>query len=302
MKKPAIGFSARGFLLLPAILLLIPGLQAQTTINFDTDPSGAAIAAGSVVNTTYASVGITFSRAGAGTPCGTGPNVYANNDLPSGFGSSPNAVSLCPQGTASDISENGFGLIKALFTRPTTGVCIDVRPDGASDSAVLKSFDAADNLLASVTSSPGVTQTLCVSGAEIWGVQFSGAGSTYARFDNLVVAAPPVLQITMNKPNYVNGDSLTATNFKLQNLGPQSVPCELKVWLGAPGIPPIALLNMGSDGSFVLPQGINQELGPITLLVVNAGFPRGQYDFSSRVISPVTGKTLSEDINPFVIQ
>lgn len=112
---------------------------------------------------------------------------------------------------------------------------------------------------------------------------------------------PPLLEITISKPTYGNGDTVTATEFRLEN-GSAAAPCELKVWLGVPGIAPIGVLNLGSDGSFVLPSNLDVDLGALTLFPVSVSLPRGNYEFSSRMVDPITGKTLSEDLNPFVIQ
>jgi len=109
------------------------------------------------------------------------------------------------------------------------------------------------------------------------------------------------LAITMSQPSYVNGNIVTASEFRLQNVGSQ-IQCELKSWLAVPTLPPISILNLGSDGSFLLPAGFNQDFGPITLFQVGSVFPRGSYQFNSRVVDLATGATLSEDINAFAIQ
>ena len=156
-------------------------------INFDTAPGGASIASGTDVSTTYSSVGVTFAREG-GTTCG--PSVYANNDQPGGFGSSPNVVSTCAPPIASDINGTVHGRIRADFASAATSVCIDVRPDGPGLNAVLSVYDVSDNLITSAASAPGVTQTLCATGNGIRRARFPGTGATgveYARFDNLNV-------------------------------------------------------------------------------------------------------------------
>lgn len=159
------------------------------TVNFDTAPDGSAIAAGTTINSTYQAWGITFEKVGPGTSCGANPRVYANADQPLGFGSAPNVVSTCAPPTSSDISENLLGAVHAMFAQGANQVSIDVRPDGPSDVAVLRAYDAADNLINTVTSPPGVTGTLSIGtpGPPIRGVRFSGNGSQFARFDNLKV-------------------------------------------------------------------------------------------------------------------
>ena len=169
---------------------------AQTiTFNFDTAPGGGAIASGTIVNTIYQSQGLTLSRTTGGTNCNTG-NIFANDDRPASFtiSSPPNVVSQCAPPQASDVAETFMGAIRADLASNASQVCINVLPDGPSDQAILRVYDIAAVLLNSATSTAGVTQTLCVSAANIRRAEFSGAGATYVRMDDLAVtfvSAPP---------------------------------------------------------------------------------------------------------------
>ncbi len=116
------------------------------------------------------------------------------------------------------------------------------------------------------------------------------------------LANPPSLAIAMSGAVYSDGATVVATQVRLSNLATQPANAELKLWLGIPGVSPIGVLNFGSDNSFVIPAGSNQNFGPLNLFPVTESLPRGNYEFSSRMIDPVTGKVLSEDLNPFVIQ
>ena len=88
----------------------------------------------------------------------------------------------------------------------------------------------------------------------------------------------------------------------MKNPGTTAAKVELKVWLTFPGIAPISILNFGADGSFTIPPGTNQNLGTMTLFTVDSTSPRGEYQFNSRMVDPVTGKLKSEDINAFTLQ
>jgi hypothetical protein len=162
------------------------------TINFDFGPDGeTSVPAGTVVNTLYAPLGVTFQHAGTGATCGS-TNVYANSNQPSGFGSSPNVVSLCNQGTASDISENTFGLIRANLATAAERVCIGVDPVDSDEVegfhfARLDAFNAAGTLIGSSSSAPGARQRLCFAEPGIRRVEFSGDTENFARFDDLEV-------------------------------------------------------------------------------------------------------------------
>lgn len=195
-------------------------LPASTLINFDVGPSGA-ISPGSVVNTAYANlgvindltVGVTFSRTTPGGFCGDA-NVHANDNGPLagggfGFESGNNVVTICPENTASDFSENLGGRIVASFTGTVTQVCIQVYATGFQSDAgklpgatgFLEAFDANGASLGKTTSDPNAFgQNVCVNAtatATIASVQFAGSGAGFAMFDNMTVrfaqAPPPIL-------------------------------------------------------------------------------------------------------------
>ena len=115
-------------------------------------------------------------------------------------------------------------------------------------------------------------------------------------------SAPSVLcEVTLNKTTFVNGDKVTAQTLRFANPGTVETPVELKLWFEVPGLAPISFANVGADGSVKLPPGFDQTLGPIDLFTVASTFPRGAYAFNCRMLHPVTGKLLAEDINPFTV-
>jgi len=190
-------------------------IEPFITIDFDTDPSGGTISAGTIINDVYAPLGVTFEKLGPGTNCGSGPEVYANSNSPTPP-LSGNVVSTCPEGIASDISENNFGRIEARFSKPVKEVCIDVVPP-YTGYAFLEAFDANDVVLGRVTSAPGVNETLCISQTGIRGVRFSGEGNNFARFDNMKVlfSLPMVYILENSDPDWTNPpfeDKLTIIN------------------------------------------------------------------------------------------
>lgn len=173
-----------------------------TLINFDTAPGGGPIANGTVINTVYAPIGVTFDHVGPGVACGSGPEVYASsNCLTGGPISAPNVVTLCPELTCSDISEDGFGLIRATFDTSPDKVCIDVLPVLSTQKAVLRAYDSGGHLLGSAESSTGTLETICFAGSGIRSVQFSGLASDFAWFDNLSLtfSAVPALPMTFGR-------------------------------------------------------------------------------------------------------
>jgi hypothetical protein len=179
-------------------------LPDNAFINFDVDPSGASVAPGTIVNTLYNSADVTFTRTAPGAFCGTGTNVYANDHgpLPGGgfdFHSGNNTVTICPEGVASDFSENVGGRIQATFTAPASQVCLNVYPTGFQGSeqetgatGFIEAFDANSTSLGKVTSTPDQADRICVVASGIDHVQFAGSGDAFAIFDNVDVVFVPI--------------------------------------------------------------------------------------------------------------
>lgn len=112
----------------------------------------------------------------------------------------------------------------------------------------------------------------------------------------------PTFSITMTQSTYTNGQTVTASEFRLKNAGAQT-PVNVRVWLTVPGVGDVTLISIGSDGSFQLPGNVDVNLGPLSLFTVTSGFPpKGSWGFNSRITHPTTGVLLSEDLNPFTVQ
>ena len=126
-------------------------------------------------------------------------------------------------------------------------------------------------------------------------------GLATANFTFEIVSILPECDIQLNQLTYVDGDMVTADVFRIANPTAASLALEWKVWLAVPGLSPIGIVNLGADGSFVLPAGTDVDLGPLPLLPVSAALPRGNYELSCRMLDPVTGELLTEDLNPFEI-
>jgi hypothetical protein len=108
--------------------------------------------------------------------------------------------------------------------------------------------------------------------------------------------------IQLNKTSFVNGDQVTAQVLRLANLSNTAVPIEIKLWLNLQGLAPLSILRIGGDGSVVFPAGFNQNIGPVGLFTVGSELSRGGYALNCRFLDPVSGSTLAEDLNSFVIR
>jgi glucose/arabinose dehydrogenase len=110
------------------------------------------------------------------------------------------------------------------------------------------------------------------------------------------------LKIQMSTTTYFNGQPALAMDFRLVNPGSEAAKVELKVSLTIPGISPISFMNIGADGTFTVPPGMDQNFAPVILFTVTPLSPRGIYSFNSRMTEPVTGRLVSEDLNTFIVQ
>lgn len=216
-----------------------PALSAQTTVNFDTNPSGGTVASGIDVSSLYAPEGVTFSVlpcpwttycfSGVGTtpvaaaaPCVGCPSSSFAASPPNVIGiSAPSAGAPNPA-----ISEQ-YGILKAAFSTPQTSVSIQVYSvcinlDGCLDNSnapYLKAFSSVGTLLATSTTSSEVPAqyTLTVNATGIAYVEFSatfdpGTQTQQAGyFDNLMFSGePPQPAITPYTQNITGAPLATA--------------------------------------------------------------------------------------------
>ncbi len=114
-------------------------------------------------------------------------------------------------------------------------------------------------------------------------------------------AGRAALNIRMSKDSYAAGETIAASEYRLSNPSQHSRSVEIKTWLAAPGLPPISVGNVGADGLYVLPPGVSEEYGPVQLMSVADDLPAGKYEFSARMLDPVTGDVLEEKIKPFAL-
>jgi hypothetical protein len=181
-------------------------LPAGGLVDFDQDRNGASVSPGTAVDSLYSLLGVTFSRTMPGAQCGDS-HVYANDNGPVGegsfgFESGNNVVTICPERTASDFSENSGGRIAAQLAGLASQVCIRTWVTGfQSESEVgatgfLETFDANGTSLEKVVSEPDAYgQTLCSTRGGIATVQFAGSGAGFAEFDDLnVTFVPPTIE------------------------------------------------------------------------------------------------------------
>ena len=112
--------------------------------------------------------------------------------------------------------------------------------------------------------------------------------------------ADPVVEVQLGKRSYRQGETVSVSSFRVSNSSIQSREVELKAWMALPGMMPISL-DLSVDDSLNLAAGLDQDYGAMPLLKISLDAPSGTGEANARLIDPVTGNVLSEDLNPFTI-
>jgi len=201
--------------------------QPPTVIDFDYDPVQAAILDGTIVDSTYASWGVTFTC----VACSSG-HAYARSQ-----GRTGNGVSLVPSPFASGF-DSRFGAVRADFTSPRSFVSIDALGTPVTEPLNqvqvrpwLEAYDATNTLISRVYypayGTPGFRQwqTLRIDApaANIKYVLFSsqyfaGYPAVLGAFDNVTFNTDPIYRLTVVRPKPVK--SLPSINPRGAFLGP----------------------------------------------------------------------------------
>ncbi len=194
------------------ILSVVSVVPMAITVDPDTYPDGSPVADEAVISGAYPGVTLTALQTGVGTPVLTSSNVLAQADELASTGA--NVFGHTSWRTyESDKHEWGDGYqswLRVDFANGATSVSLDFIADDSSDSnAVLKAFDASDNLLDTAAStgthSTGQVVTLTVAAADIAYVQAEAdvGGSSAWLLDNLVYMVS--VSVTIDPDTYPDG-------------------------------------------------------------------------------------------------
>ncbi len=112
----------------------------------------------------------------------------------------------------------------------------------------------------------------------------------------------PICNIQLNQDSFVNGETVVADVYRFANPGGTPLAVEIKIWIELPFFPLLTVTSAGDDGSLVFQPGDDLDLGPLPLFAVDAGLPRGRYEFSCRLRDPATSEILADDRNFFRLQ
>jgi hypothetical protein len=173
-------------------------------------------------------------------------------------------------------------------------------------------FDAHGQVVGTPVGEPNVTsdppaQQFTITGEGIVSVTVAAdnGGSASANnpaLDNFTFTRVADCEVQVSAPTYTTGDTVVLSSLHIANHLTRPLAIELKLWLGVPGASPLSVVNVGANGSLVLPAGFDNTSGPIPFFPVTPGVRRGAYEIGCRSLHPVTGALLGDGIAPFTIQ
>lgn len=141
-------------------------------------------------------------------------------------------------------------------------------------------------------------------GNGVYGLEFSGIDGLITGVQ-LSGALPPstaiACDVSLDQATYSGSQVITASSVRLANPGAEHVAVEWKVWLEGNSIAPLGLINAGADGSITLAPTLDIDLGPAGLTSAGS-LDAGDYAIGSRLLDPVTGAAVCEDLNAFSVQ
>jgi Concanavalin A-like lectin/glucanases superfamily/Purple acid Phosphatase, N-terminal domain len=111
----------------------------------------------------------------------------------------------------------------------------------------------------------------------------------------------PVVDIGMDRTAYRVGDTVTASSLLISNPSRLSRSVELKTWLVTPDLEPIMLNAEEIAGLFTLPAGMALEIGPVSFSDILSDLPAGAWQVEARLVDPVTGDLIAEDMDSFTV-
>jgi hypothetical protein len=112
-------------------------------------------------------------------------------------------------------------------------------------------------------------------------------------------SATPTWVITMSKSTYVNGDTITVTQFGPKNPSSLVAEVHIRVTMSIPTLGTMTLI----DTTISLPANLDVNLGPLSLVPVSESWPpKGTWSFDATLTNPTTSAVISQDLNPFTVQ
>jgi hypothetical protein len=187
----------------------------------------------------------------------------------------------------------GYKVYSGLFSRVYTRV-VDV---GNQTTCTLTGLPPGTNYMAVAAYGISVVSTFS---NEVTKTFYATSAPTSSTASAPNAAAPPSIDLEMSASTYAPSEPVGVVAARLSNPAPVERPIELKTWLLLPSGEAAPLTSSGVDGTYRLAPGYLEDFGPLELFP-QGRLPAGRYELDSRLLDPVTGEILSEDLNPFSV-
>jgi hypothetical protein len=115
------------------------------------------------------------------------------------------------------------------------------------------------------------------------------------------IAANPVIDLQLNQSSYQRGDTVEIKSLWISNPSQEPQSVEAKTWIALPGMQPVSLTVQNAADSISLSPGINQDYGTTPILIISGISPAGSGIVGARLLNPITGEIVSEDLNVLTI-
>jgi hypothetical protein len=126
--------------------------------------------------------------------------------------------------------------------------------------------------------------------------------STMAAGEPLQTASSADIDIQLDGSDYSTGGTVNISAYRIRNLSDANVQVEVKTWLDLPNVLPIPLGDLGNVEFLNLTPLFSHDYGTMPVLNISRNSPAATGEVGARLLDPVTGVILSEDLNPFTIQ
>jgi hypothetical protein len=113
-------------------------------------------------------------------------------------------------------------------------------------------------------------------------------------------ADTPAISLDLEDRRYKRRETVKTSSMQISNPSAQSEEVELKTWIALPGAPPVPLGGEGDDSIRLAPRS-NYDYANLPVLEIASDAPPASGEIGARLLNPITGDILSEDIKPFEI-
>jgi hypothetical protein len=139
-----------------------------------------------------------------------------------------------------------------------------------------------------------------ISGSQTSMLQ-SGDMSSEVEGTSVSPAHNAAVSLVLSSSRYGPNDTVSISDLWIINPSGESGNVEVKIWMELSGVSPISLTDSLVDETMLLTPWFQQNFGEYSLMQLSGSVPSGIGQVNARLLDPISGDILSEDINQFTI-